>query len=402
MDPGIVTFLMPKEIPQYVQRRLSKKGFASSLRLLQLMRAESSVTQRGAAKTLGLSFGTCSLHFKKLESLGLIHRADVQDKVGVSGPSPVVWEIACRKNGFLLVLFRTSLVEVVLIDFSGCVHFREQENISRQNTGKSLLARLERLVGKALGVSKKTKCVIRHALVAVPGTMDKETSTVIQFVHLPVVNGIDFAGWISTRFDLPCNCVPTGEVLYYGEASCFPPETRVMAVTWDMGIGMVAGVDGQIISSPEKLFLSELGHLRVRPNGRLCYCGRKGCLEAYVGGQAILDRLDDPAIQTLDALVDAVHAGHATALEMIRDAARLIGESLTWPLQVTGTEKLLVGGSLGALFPLFRDMLEQGLLSLFVADEIQKMDLAPLEDSQEVLVRGAFEMACCCFFSPAE
>ena len=360
------------------------------------------MTQRGAAKTLGISFGTCSLHFKKLESFGLIHRADVQDKVGGSGPSPVVWEIAWQKNGFLLVLFRTSLVEVVLVDFSGSVHFRKQENISRLKTGKSLLARLERLVGEALGVSKKIKCVIRHALVAVPGIMDKETSTVIQFVHLPAVNGIDFAGWINTRFDLPCNGVPTGEVLYYGESSCFPAETRVMAVTWDMGIGMVAGVDGQIISSPRKLFLSEFGHLRVRPNGRLCYCGRKGCLEAYAGGHAILDMLDDPAIQTLDALVDAIRAGHASALKMLRDAARLIGESLTWPLQVTGTEKLLIGGQFRELFPHFRDELEKGLSSLFATDEIRKMDIAPLEDSQELFTRGAFEMVCRCFFSPAE
>src|SRR5207253_988420 len=29
----------------------------------------------------------------------------------------------------------------------------------------------------------------------------------------------------------------------------------------------------------------ELGHVQVMPNGRLCSCGQRGCLEAYAGGQ---------------------------------------------------------------------------------------------------------------------
>ena len=393
---------MPKEIPQYVQNRLSKEGFSSSLRVLELMRTEGSVTQRSVAKRVGLSFGTCSLHFKKLESLRLIQRVDVQSQKGVAGRSATIWELAWQGNGFLLILFKTSFVELTLIDFGGRVCFRKRENISGLKTGKSLLDQLGVLVDEAVGVSKKISCIIRHVLVAVPGVLDRETSRVIQFVHFPVINGIDFVGWMKIRFDLPCNCVSTGDIIYYGEVSRFSAETRVMVITWDMGIGMVVGVGGQIISCPEKLFLSELGHLRVRPNGRLCYCGRKGCLEAYVGGHAMLDMLDDPAIQTLDAWVDAVHAGYAPALKIMQDAAWLLGESLTWPLQVTGTEKLLIAGPLGALMPQFRDRLEQGLSSLFVADEIQNMDLEPLENSQEVLTRGAFEMACCCFFSPAE
>lgn len=117
----------------------------------------------------------------------------------------------------------------------------------------------------------------------------------------------------------------------------------------------------------------------------------------------MLDKLNDPAIRTLDAFVEAVQAGHKTALKILHDTALLLGESLTWPLQVTDTEKLLIAGPLGALMPQFRDMLEQGLSSLLASEEIQTLDLEPLEkNSQDVLTHGAFEMACYCFFSPAE
>jgi predicted NBD/HSP70 family sugar kinase len=37
--------------------------------------------------------------------------------------------------------------------------------------------------------------------------------------------------------------------------------------------------------------LPELGHIRIEKNGRPCQCGRKGCLEAYTGGWALMDML---------------------------------------------------------------------------------------------------------------
>lgn len=392
---------MVKNFPQYIRRRLSKEGITSSLPLLQLLDAEDSLTQRGAAKRLGLSFGTCNLHFQKLEHLGLIRHTDMVEQKE-SGRSATVWEMARQENGFLLILIRTSFIEVALTDFGGTIRFKTRGDISRIKTGKTLLAKMEKLVSEALEAAQKMKCTIRQAQVTVSGILDSESAVVIQCVHVPAIVGIDFSAWVTERFNLPCNNALSGTAFYYGETSRLPPETRVMMVSWDMGIGMVAGAGGQIISCPENLRLSEFGHLRVRPNGRTCYCGKKGCLEAYVGGHAILDILNDPSIRTIDALIAAVQSGHAQALELVRDAARLLGESLTWPLQVTDTEKLLIDGPLSVLLPQFRGAFEAGLEVLFTPDEIRQMSLEVIENSQDVLCLGAFQLARRYFFRPQE
>lgn len=390
---------MVKKIPKYVQNRLSREHLAGSLRLLQLLEAKGTVTQTNAAQTLGLSIGSCNLHFQKLEHLGLIRRADVLSREG-RGRSTIVWELDYKKNGVLLILFEAPFVEVVLTDFSGAIRFRNRKNVSQVKTGKTLLTQLEKLICNTVEKARKIECVIRRGLVVAPGILDPRTSAVVQSVHFPAMNGVDFAAWVKERFALPCNCASLGAAFYHGEASRFPPDIRVMVINWDMGIGMVAGIKGRIISSPADLFLSKLGHLRVRANGRACYCGGSGCLEAYVGGRAILDMLNDSSIQTLDALIAAINTGHAPALKLVRAAARQLGESLTWPLQVTGAEKLLVSGSLGKLFPYIQDSLESGLSLLFTADEIRNIEPAATENSQEALCRGAFQMAYRGFFYP--
>lgn len=53
----------------------------------------------------------------------------------------------------------------------------------------------------------------------------------------------------------------------------------------------------------------ELGHLRIVPNGRLCSCGRRGCLEAYCSAS----RLSDDLGLTLDQFFEALHAGDEQA-----------------------------------------------------------------------------------------
>ncbi|MFI1518670.1 ROK family protein [Kitasatospora cineracea] len=65
------------------------------------------------------------------------------------------------------------------------------------------------------------------------------------------------------------------------------------------GIGGALVLDGRLFPGVRG-FAGELGHLTVRPDGRTCSCGARGCLEPYAGLAAVLrsagftDELDEP------------------------------------------------------------------------------------------------------------
>jgi glucokinase len=80
----------------------------------------------------------------------------------------------------------------------------------------------------------------------------------------------------------------------------------------------------------------EIGHIPVAPGGRLCHCGMRGCLEAYVGGAAIADRIredvqagkaeailelaeDDPDRISARLWVEALRAGDPYAMAVRED-----------------------------------------------------------------------------------
>jgi len=60
-------------------------------------------------------------------------------------------------------------------------------------------------------------------------------------------------------------------------------------VTWSTGIGSGLVLDGHLYSGTHGS-AGELGHMVLDPNGPPCFCGMRGCVEAYASGHSIATR----------------------------------------------------------------------------------------------------------------
>ena len=68
-----------------------------------------------------------------------------------------------------------------------------------------------------------------------------------------------------------------GEMVYGGAKNM----KNFVVITIGTGLGSAFIVDGKLVYGHDGL-AGELGHVNVEQNGRICRCGNKGCLEAYV------------------------------------------------------------------------------------------------------------------------
>ncbi|MCO1594843.1 ROK family protein [Micromonospora sp. RHAY321] len=112
----------------------------------------------------------------------------------------------------------------------------------------------------------------------------------------------------------------------------------------------------------------EWGHTTLVYGGRVCRCGARGCLEAYVGAEAIIDRYrearegrpvpgEDEESQ-LAALVAAAETS-ATARRVLDDTAGYLGAGVANLINLFNPERVVLGGwaamALGGLLPAVRD-----------------------------------------------
>jgi predicted NBD/HSP70 family sugar kinase len=89
-------------------------------------------------------------------------------------------------------------------------------------------------------------------------------------------------------------------------------------------------------------YAGEVGHMVVRPRGRRCRCGARGCWETEIGSESIAEALGVEAGGIDQALIDL-----PDAKERLRDVRDWIDRGLVSLANVLNPELIIVGGLLG-------------------------------------------------------
>ncbi|WP_460347624.1 ROK family transcriptional regulator [Actinoallomurus acanthiterrae] len=118
-------------------------------------------------------------------------------------------------------------------------------------------------------------------------------------------------------------------------------------------IRLSAGIGAGIISGGQPLhgtggLAGEIGHIRSTPDGRVCRCGNRGCLETVASPVAIARLLENSwgyPVAVSD-LLPLIKAGDRGAVHALQDAAEEIGRVLANLVTMLNPELIVVGGDL--------------------------------------------------------
>lgn len=118
-----------------------------------------------------------------------------------------------------------------------------------------------------------------------------------------------------------------------------------------LGAGVIAG--GRILNGLSSS-AGEWGHTKVSFGGPACQCGARGCLEAYVGGGAILRRWREAGATVrraddrgLAQLLDAADGGDVVAQRVLDETIEILGLGLANLVNLFNPEQIVVGGWAG-------------------------------------------------------
>jgi len=196
---------------------------------------------------------------------------------------------------------------------------------------------------------------------------------------------VDLRAELAPHFQVPvaatndANAAAMGEMLF-GAARGM---RDFIVITLGTGLGSGIVVNGEVVYGFSG-FAGEIGHTIVDPAGRLCGCGRRGCLEVYAsasglmltvaellagnGAPSLLRGLE-PGQMTSKLIFESAQAGDRLALEAFDRTGDLLGRKLADAVAYTGPEAIfLFGGLVSAgdlLFDPTRRAMEANLLNIY-------------------------------------
>ena len=185
----------------------------------------------------------------------------------------------------------------------------------------------------------------------VPGSVDTKKGIVL---HAPNLNFINApCADLMQRFSgLRPMLVQDSRAAAWGEA-CFGEgrgSELLVCITLGTGIGCGIVYKGAIFHGALST-AGEVGHIPVVPDGRLCTCGRKGCMEAYASGTGIArSAAEHPSFAglqlTSEQVFDFAQNGDIAAHDILRGAVCFLGQALTAVINTISPDALIFSGGM--------------------------------------------------------
>ena len=164
---------------------------------------------------------------------------------------------------------------------------------------------------------------------------------------------------------VPIDELVTHDIAVFAENGA---KTQAMAELWDgaargvsealvvllgrgVGLGIVMG--GELAHGLNSS-AGEWGHVKIVRDGKLCRCGGRGCVEAYVGADAILESwreaggtFEGSGWRAVGDLLDADRAGDDVAVRVVAELVETLGSALGGLVNLTNPERVIIGGWVG-------------------------------------------------------
>jgi predicted NBD/HSP70 family sugar kinase len=191
---------------------------------------------------------------------------------------------------------------------------------------------------------------VRGIGIGVPGPVSFASGQPVNPPIMPGWNGFSIPDWFAGRYEAPVLVDNDVNIMALGEHWANWRDTEhlmFVKVGTGIGCGIVAG---RTIHRGAQGAAGDIGHIRLGgEQDVVCRCGNVGCLEAIAGGHALADRLTAAGIEAANSrdVARLVRAGDPTAVRMVREAGRSLGEVLAGCVNFFNPGVIVIGGDLG-------------------------------------------------------
>ncbi len=177
-------------------------------------------------------------------------------------------------------------------------------------------------------------------------------------------------------------------------------------LTLGTGIGGGVIIDNRIYTGQSGSAM-EVGHMSIDYNGKLCKCGRKGCLEQYASATALVDYVQENLTshkgsslnkntgEELSAklIFEEAQNGDELAVEAIEKVAYYLGIGVSNLVNIFNPEAIIFGGGLSLAHKMIIPIVKKVVDEISLPGLKENVKYLPIKDQSIIPALGAVKMA---------
>ena len=376
---------------------LESLRIGNRMRVIDVLRRRGSVSRAQIARDAGLSRTTVGSLVSALIADGFVTERETDDGPrGPAGGRPGVLVALDRSAGALVGIdFGHRHVRVAISDLAYEIlaerfvrHEVDHAGVAGLDLAASLVAELleesgvdgERVLAAGMGLS---------APIERPGGVVRSNQI------LPSLNDLDAGTAMEERLGIPVHLDNDANVGALGEATFGAGAGYdVMAyLRMSDGIGRGLVLGGRPFRGARG-FAGEIGHVLVDPDGQICRCGNRGCLETLVASQRVVELLERSlGPLTVPAMLELAAEGDAGARRALQDAGRVVGQATAAMCNYLNCDVVVVGGDLAPAGELLLEPMREAVERFAIPAAAQSVRIVGGVLGERAEVMGALALA---------
>ena len=257
------------------------------------------------------------------------------------GRQPVLYTLDRQTRFAIGIDFEFPPMRLCVSDLAGQIRYEKQWVCLPDLPRAAILERLFEEMETAMSVTHITLANVIGIGVGIPGTVNKHTNTSLTISRIADWDGEPLYDLLARRFPVPIYLRNDAHLMSRAATARLGLEDKdYLFIAYRTGIGMAICRGGELIDGTFGN-TGYLGHTTVNPNGDLCLCGNRGCLETEASKPTIEKRY---AEQTGNALPFADILAKPDAAEMFTQAGRWFGMAIANAIKMTDIYTVVIDG----------------------------------------------------------
>lgn len=300
-----------------------------------------------------------------------------------------------------------TFIKAGLVTESGEVLAEDQIPTEDEAGPGHVLDRIALLV-KRLSELPDKKDRVKGVGVGIPGQVTFETGVVRDPPNLEGWGRVEAKAELEKRLGLSVFVDNDANVAALGEHAFGAGRntTEMLMVTLGTGVGGGLVLRGEVYRGAVG-GAGEFGHMVIQMNGPVCNCGRRGCVEAFVGTAGILrnvrEKLEsgrDSILKSIDPdsmmpkhVGEAAAEGDAVAIDVLRETGEYLGIGLGSAANLLNLERAVIGGGVAKAGEFILGPARESMKRIAHTVSRESIDLVPAILGNEAGIAGAGRLA---------
>lgn len=369
--------------------------------VLGALRVQGPMSRTALAAGTGLSHASITAITHDMVQQGIIADLPVERSPDARGRGRPATLTAFNRRAATAALFELDVnrARLSLVDYGGILVDRIESPLSPATFAETPL--VDFLADRLRTLQQRNPehdQILRRVAISVQGILDRDGQS-LKWSPIAHVADKPFARELAGTLGLPVSLHKRGRLLAEGARWLDPALQDASVATVFVGSTVAMGMTfrGQILGRGDE-GATEFGHMNHQPNGALCRCGMRGCIEAYASDYGVLrtaysvPETATPAqavpLAQYEGLIARAESGDRTARYAFNIAGRAVGFGLSRMMAVFDPSHILIVGPGARSFGLMEGEIRAALDTSLICRINGLPELVAYRDEREPVFKG--------------